>query len=256
MNLLDLIGIGDAGATMIPATSPSTNPLMVSHAMQLKESGANRNEIWKQTGEGYGQPAQFTSEGNLQWELDDSKAKLKSRSLMQMLEEYQGIRKTKLKDLLSHPSLYEAIPSVSDLPVEYTKFNNDSIKGGLTSDLSKMVLGEHPAFMFTKDPNEYDAVSSENTSEKELDRIISRRKGVPDGYMDGLELLLHESQHIPQTDMKGSFVDFNRPKAFRPELEYNRYKNSPGEVEARATSQRISLPMKERIKRPIWYDYE
>ena len=68
-------GLGTIGGKAAKNLNPETLEL----AETMKSNGASRDEIWKATGEQFGQPAYFDPvDGSFRFEIDDSQAKLTS----------------------------------------------------------------------------------------------------------------------------------------------------------------------------------
>ncbi len=64
------VGLG----TIAGVNAKTLNPKTLELAEQMRDSGASRDDIWKSTGEQFGQPSWFDN-GQFMWEIDDSGAK-------------------------------------------------------------------------------------------------------------------------------------------------------------------------------------
>ena len=99
-------------ASIAGRMAKTANPAMLKRADDMKAAGYSRDEIWKTTGEEFGQPAFFDGDNNLKWEIDDSAAKF---NLSEAPLDAYGAQELPIFDALNHPSLKEAYPELSNI---------------------------------------------------------------------------------------------------------------------------------------------
>jgi hypothetical protein len=272
--------VPDGAIGMFAGTRAKTvNPKALNLAKQMESAGASRDEIWKATGEQFGQPWMNDAKGGgWKFEIDDSGAAMRP--------DYANAATA--KDAISHPEMFSAYPELGDVSfsAEPMKRNQGGVYHPRNHELSE------PASMkinTNKTGDEATSISLHELGAHGVQDVEGFAKGgnLTSAYMDGaLRKKWGEEIHKllkPQTEAQFTkLLKASWPEATPQQLK-NGYKSyakdarkaqrdpyhpaaqaaqstaaerlylrQAGEAEARNVQTRMDYPMQQRIDEAPW----
>jgi len=259
------------------------NPEALKMAESMKEAGKSRDEIWKATGEQFGQPAYFDPvDGSFRFEIDDSDSfleapkhaptgneKLVNEAVSDAYPDYKNIQQSIRKGEYggSYDAAHDTItargqsgperrsvatheinhalqqregfarggsPAMFEDSFNREKFNLDYFKGELVDQYATL-----------KDSPKYQAVQAK----------IEKRLAANDLGGDFKDLLAQREELVPyrMRDTQSEIWRLEDATRLNPDQQYRRLL---GEVDSRATQDRMDMTMQERVDNPIWGSYD
>jgi hypothetical protein len=165
------------------------NPKTVELAEQMRDAGASRDEIWKATGEQFGQPAWF-EDGQFMWEIDDSGAKYLTPAEVSEESDRAAKKLSGNKDIIKE--------NVDSLKVQSDVFEKDlkKILTGLRRENKEIkgVLEDYERITRAEDGYSY-----QNTPLK----TVFRHKELEDAYPGVFDYSATYFEPSPYQDYKG-----------------------------------------------------
>lgn len=218
-------------------------------AMALEREGALPGVIEDETGWRRG------DEGSWRFEISDDKADFKSTALRQLFAQRalapENRKPLRLGDLLNHPDLFAAYPSIGDIEVRVRRMDN---KGAISPDGGMFVSDDMVGRALTEGNAGREALIS--TVLHEVQHAIQFFEGHAVGAPTrmGALLSLGYGPEITAEDERLASGAFDGDDYSRAQVAaFNVYRRSAGEVEARNTQTR--RPMTAQGRRDLPGDY-
>lgn len=239
------------------------DPRTLALAEKMKSAGRNRNDIWKETGEQFGQPAYFDEVDNsFRWEIDDSGSKLLSDGLSDFHNKANLVRQNRM---MSHKGLSEAYPDSDQ--IRYIKGNSPGASYNPARDeISLPQDAGHPD-MFPESRDKF----TKSPALHELNHAIQQREGFARGgspsaitnpkvaaitkKIDDME----KSANYNYSEMQALLAEKMRlisEMELSPHQQYEQYERLLGEADSRAVQARMDMNMQDRINTPFWESYD
>ena len=217
----------DAEASFIGKTAKTFHKGALALAKKMEDRGANRDEIWKATGD-MDAPTFKDVDGNWKQEISDKGAGF-PKSGLQDLEAY-GWRKQ--GRIYKNPEMFKAYPDLAEISTgPLSRFDAHSSRGSYDFARNEILLNSYDIG---------DAVSRKKIAKEKLQEVGSVNQ--------------HELQHAIQ-DREG-FARGGRPDEFAADKNFSdaheSYKRLAGEAEARNVQTRLNMGMAERKANPPW----
>ena len=274
-----LAGVPKGSIGMFAGTNAKTvNPKALKLAKQMESAGASRDEIWKATGEQFGQPWMNDAKGGgWKFEIDDSGLDINPKLRRDGGQMYGWTGRD-----LPHEELYDAYPNIGEIDSKLT------IDG-----FSDKPTGSYRGRVSRKDEGLFDIMpelhsrGAEHTDVRsvgghELQHAVQDVEGFARGGSQGDAVsalladrnaeLLQISKAMDARQKEIGLGDMYRPKTDDPtllelrqrydflqetnpatdEATYDWYKRLAGEAEARNVQTRMDYPMQQRINEAPW----
>ena len=272
---------GAAGLGMFAGVRAKTaNKLALDLAKKMEADGASRDEIWKATGEQFGQPwMNDTKGGGWKFEIDDSASRIapKAEVSFGQLENVGAYTpESRLGDNIWHQGLYDGYPKTSEISTSLAKANYPSgsfhsttmnekpfrskiqADGADLESIKSTLLheGQHgvqEAEGFARGGSMKD-LKDPSTTEWFQDRLddgvfqIEQAVKYGDKSAEVYNPATGKNIIIEGKDYK-EYVDYASQKGVAADLHY---RHLAGEAEARNVQTRMDYPMQQRIDEAPW----
>lgn len=240
----------------------TVNPKALNLAKKMEADGASRDEIWKATGEQFGQPwMNDTKGGGWKFEIDDSASRIapKAEVSFGQLENVGAYTpESRLGDNIWHQGLYDGYPKTSEISTSLAKANYPS------GSFHSTTMNEKP-FRSEIKADGADLESIKSTLLHEGQHGVQEAEGFARGgsstgpYQSGEldavtaeifdKIKLHPAN---KGESKSDLFQHARKLANTPDTRDKIYRRLAGEAEARNVQTRMDYPMQQRIDEAPW----
>ena len=277
-----ILGDVPAGSIgMFAGTKAKTaNPKALNLAKRMESDGASRDEIWKATGDQFGQPwVNDAKGGGWKFEIDDSSSRIAPKgevSFGQLENVGAYTPESRLGDNIWHQGLYDGYPKISEINTSLAKadypsgsfhsttmnekpFRSEIKADGADLESIKSTLlheGQHgvqEAEGFARGGSMKD-LKNPSTTEWFQDRLddgvfqIEQAVKYGDKSAEVYNPATGKNIVIEGKDYK-EYVDYASQKGAAADLHY---RHLAGEAEARNVQTRMDYPMQQRIDEAPW----
>ena len=231
-------------------------------AKRMESDGASRDEIWKATGDQFGQPwVNDAKGGGWKFEIDDSSSRIAPKgevSFGQLENVGAYTPESRLGDNIWHQGLYDGYPKISEINTSLAKADYPS------GSFHSTTMNEKP-FRSEIKADGADLESIKSTLLHEGQHGVQEAEGFARGgsstgpYQSGEldavtaeifdKIKLHPAN---KGESKSDLFQHARKLANTPDMRDKIYRRLAGEAEARNVQTRIDYPMQQRIDEAPW----